>query len=47
MNKDELIKLLIKSNIPEHLYSLNGGLPNEALYLNNENLPGGGRWKKL
>ncbi|WP_285858041.1 hypothetical protein [Neobacillus cucumis] len=39
MSKDELIKLLIQSNILEDLYSLNGELPNEALCLNNE------KWK--
>jgi hypothetical protein len=41
MNKDELNKLLMNSNIPKDLYSLEGGFPNEALCLNNED----GKWE--
>ncbi|MEK5521413.1 hypothetical protein [Heyndrickxia sp. FSL W8-0423] len=41
MNKNELLQLLINSNVPQDLYSLKGGLPNEALCLNEEN----GQWE--
>ncbi|MED3649686.1 hypothetical protein [Heyndrickxia sporothermodurans] len=41
MNKNELKQLLINSNVPKDLYSLEGGLPNEALCLNEEN----GQWE--
>ncbi|MEY2195380.1 hypothetical protein AB7942_21980 [Neobacillus sp. BF23-41] len=41
MNKNELNLLLINSNIPKDVYSLKGGLPNEALCLNNED----GKWE--
>lgn len=36
MKKDELHKLLLTSNTPTDLYSLNGGLPNESFCLNKE-----------
>jgi hypothetical protein len=36
MKRDELQLLLINENVPKELYSLNGGLPNEAFCLNNE-----------
>lgn len=36
MKKDELRQLLINLDVPEDLYSLKGGLPNEALCLNKE-----------
>ena len=37
MDKNELCRLLISTNVPVDLYSLNGGLPNEAFCLNKEN----------
>jgi hypothetical protein len=36
MKKDELHQLLLASNAPTDLYSLNGGLPNESFCLNKE-----------
>ncbi|MED1601774.1 hypothetical protein [Alkalihalophilus marmarensis] len=36
MKKKELQQALIKANIPEGLYNLSGGLPNESLCLNKE-----------
>ncbi|WP_226681963.1 hypothetical protein [Sutcliffiella horikoshii] len=39
MKKQELEKTLINANVPNDLYNLNGGLPNEAFCLNrNQNL---------
>ncbi|RFB15388.1 hypothetical protein DZB84_13375 [Bacillus sp. HNG] len=35
MNKVELKQLLISSGVPKDLFSLDGGLPNESLCLNN------------
>lgn len=34
MKKEELKNALHKANVPSDLYNLNGGLPNEALTLN-------------
>lgn len=36
MKKDELQQILINDNVPKDLYHLNGGLPNEAFCLSNE-----------
>ncbi|AEH46502.1 MULTISPECIES: hypothetical protein [Anoxybacillaceae] len=36
MKKDELHQLLLDLDVPKDLYSLKGGLPNEALCLNKE-----------
>lgn len=36
MKRDELFNLLVNSNVPNDLYNLNGGLPNEAFCLNKE-----------
>ena len=36
LKKDELQQLLIRSNVPNDLYNLNGGLPNEVFCLNKE-----------
>ena len=33
MTKQELLEKLIKKNVPKDLYSLDGGLPNEAYCL--------------
>lgn len=30
MNKNDLKQILLNKNIPEYIYSLDGGLPNEA-----------------
>lgn len=37
MNKEELRESLKRSSVPEDAYSLEGGLPNEAYCLDNEN----------
>lgn len=36
MKRAELQQCLIDANVPKDLYSLNGGLPNEALCLNKD-----------
>ena len=36
MKKQELQQTLIDENVPDDLYSLNGGLPNEAFCLNKD-----------
>jgi len=36
IKKEELRQSLINANIPDDLYNLNGGLPNEAFCLNKE-----------
>ena len=41
MKKNELERRLQYEKIPAQFYSLTGGLPNEALCLNNEN----GKWE--
>lgn len=41
MKKNELERKLKSESIPEQFYSLKGGLPNEALCLNQEN----GKWE--
>ncbi len=41
MKKNELEQRLKSERIPEQFYSLKGGLPNEALCLNQEN----GKWE--
>ena len=41
MKKQQLEQRLSNKNIPIHFYSLKGGLPNEALCLNENN----GKWE--
>lgn len=41
MNKSKLKELLNKGNIPNDAYSLEGGFPNEAYCLNEED----GKWQ--
>ncbi|NLK94016.1 MAG: hypothetical protein GX275_02330 [Clostridiales bacterium] len=41
MNKEKLKEILIRENIPNDAYSLEGGFPNEAYCLNIEN----GKWQ--
>ena len=37
MNKQQLEKILLLNKVPKDLYSLKGGLPNEAYCLEEEN----------
>lgn len=37
MNKQQLEKVLLINKVPKELYSLNGGLPNEAYCIEKEN----------
>ena len=41
MKKNDLKKILINNNIPKDVYSLEGGLPNEAYCLNTD----GDKWE--